>query len=88
MSYTASGRAVKEQKSPPPPPHRQKGKVALFCAGIFKQSMGAKNRVGICRVALPARLATKAGGIDSLESILVFLKSLKIRALIGHFSCM
>jgi hypothetical protein len=50
--------------------------------------MGAKNRVGICRVALPARLATKAGGIDSLESILVFLKSLKIRALIGHFSCM
>jgi hypothetical protein len=31
-------------------------------------------------VVVPARQATKAGGIDSLESILGLLKSLKIRA--------
>jgi hypothetical protein len=32
-------------------------------------------------VVIPARSATKAGGIDSLESIPGILKSLKIRAL-------
>jgi hypothetical protein len=40
--------------------------------------MGARNRVGI---GLPYRPpATQAGEIDSLESILGLLKSLKIRA--------
>jgi hypothetical protein len=39
-------------------------------AGIFKQTMG---------VAVLARQATQAGGIDSLESNLGLLKSLKIR---------
>jgi hypothetical protein len=53
---------------------------ALYSAGIFKQAMVATNRVGIGFV-IPARQATKAGGIDSLELILVLLKSLKIRAL-------
>jgi hypothetical protein len=32
-------------------------------------------------VVVPARQATYAGGIDSFESILALLKSLKIRAL-------
>jgi hypothetical protein len=32
------------------------------------------------RVVVPARQATQPGGIGSLESILVLLKSLKIRA--------
>jgi hypothetical protein len=34
-------------------------------------------------VVVPARQATYAGGIDSLESISRFLNRLKIRALIG-----
>jgi hypothetical protein len=33
------------------------------------------------RVIIPARQATKPGGVGSLESILGLLKSLKIRAL-------
>ncbi len=53
----------------------------LFCAEIFKQSVGARNRVGIgCTV--PARQATQPGEIGILESILGLLKSLKIRALV------
>jgi hypothetical protein len=37
------------------------------------------------RVVVPTRAATFAGGIDSLESILALLKSLKIRALIYEY---
>ncbi len=40
-----------------------------FSAGIFKQSMGAWNRVGLGFVA-PARQGTRPGGINSLELIL------------------
>jgi hypothetical protein len=46
-------------------------------AGIFKQSMGARNRVGIgmsYRAGPPGY--TQPGGIGSLESILGLLKSL------------
>ncbi len=53
----------------------------LYCAGIFKQSMGARNRERI--VLSTARQASYAGGIDSLESILGLLKSLENRALIA-----
>jgi hypothetical protein len=42
--------------------------------------MGARNRASRNSVVVPARQATQAGGIDSLESILGLLKSLKIRA--------
>ncbi len=49
-------------------------------AGIFKQYMGALEP-SRNRVVVMARQATEAGGIDSLESILGLLKSLKIRAL-------
>ncbi len=42
------------------------------CTGIFKQSMGSRNRV----VGL-ARQATQPDGISSLESILGPLESLK-----------
>ncbi len=49
------------------------------CAGIFKQSMGARE-ASKNRVVVQARQATKAGGIDFLESILGLLKSLIIRA--------
>ncbi len=49
-----------------------------FCAGIFKLSMGARNRGRI----VPARQATQPGGMCSLESILRLLQSLKIRALV------
>jgi hypothetical protein len=50
-------------------------------AGIFKQSMGAKNRVGIGLSFRPARLhGTQPGGIGSSESIPGLPKSLKIRA--------
>jgi hypothetical protein len=49
------------------------------CAGIFKQSMGARNRVGIGLSY--QRQTTQPGGFYSLESILELLKSLKIRAL-------
>ncbi len=48
-------------------------------AGIFKQSMGARHRRN--RVIVLARLATLAGGIHSLESILRLHKRIKIRAL-------
>ena len=48
-------------------------------AGIFKQSMGARNRVGIGLSDRPARL--QAGEIHSLESIPGLHKRLKIRAL-------
>jgi hypothetical protein len=40
----------------------------LICAGIFKQSVGARNQVGIGLSYRPARLR-RAGGIDSLELI-------------------
>jgi hypothetical protein len=49
------------------------GKIS---AGIFKQSMGARNRVGI---GLSYRTARLHSGIGSLESILGLLKSLKIQ---------
>jgi len=49
-------------------------------AGIFKQSMGARNRVGIGLSYRPARLLhIQPGGIVSLETILGLLESLKIR---------
>ncbi len=47
-----------------------------YCAGTFKQSMGAGPSRN--RVIVPARYAS---GIDSLESIPGLLKGLKIRAL-------
>ncbi len=50
-------------------------------AGIFKQSVWARNWVGRNRVVVPVRQASQPGGISSLESILGLLKSLKIRAL-------
>ncbi len=37
------------------------------------------------RVVVPARKVTQPGGIDSLESILWLLKSLKNRALAGRY---
>jgi hypothetical protein len=46
-----------------------------YCAGIFKQSMGVTNRVGI-RVVVPAHMATQPGGIDSSNR---FLRSLKVK---------
>jgi hypothetical protein len=51
----------------------------VFCAGIFKQSMWARNRVGLGLSYRHAKL--QAGGINSLESIPELLKSLKFRAL-------
>jgi hypothetical protein len=48
-------------------------KVIDPCAAIVKQSLWARNRIGN-RVIVPARKATKAGGIDSLESIPGLLK--------------
>jgi hypothetical protein len=46
-------------------------------AGIFKQSMGARNRLGIGLWYRPARLhSTQPGGNGSLESIHGLLKSL------------
>ncbi len=50
-------------------------------AGISKQSMGARNRVGLGLSNRPARLHIQPGGIGSLESILRLIKSLKIGAL-------
>jgi hypothetical protein len=50
-------------------------------ARIFRQSMCARNQVGT-GLSGPARQATQAYRIDSLESIFGHLKSLKIRALI------
>ncbi len=58
---------------------------ALSCAGIVKQSVGARNRVG-SRVIVPTRQGTKNGGINSLESILGLPRSLKIRALTSVYS--
>jgi hypothetical protein len=52
--------------------------------GIFKESMGARDRVAIGFSYLPARLHI-AGGIYSLESISGLFKSLKIRALGSEF---
>jgi hypothetical protein len=53
----------------------------LICAGIFKKSMGATNRLGI-GLYRPGMQATQPGGIDSLESIHGLLKSFKIWALL------
>jgi hypothetical protein len=48
--------------------------LCIYCAGIFKQSVGARNRVGIgCRTGPPGYIVWE---IDSLESILGLLKSL------------
>ena len=46
------------------------------CAGIFKQPIGARNRVGTGLSYRPVR-ATRPTVIGSLESILGLLKSLK-----------
>ncbi len=54
-----------------------------ICAGFLKPSMGARNRVGIGGVVVPAHQASQPGGIRSLESILGLLKSLKIWALVA-----
>ncbi len=50
---------------------------------FFKQSTGARNRVGIGLSYRPTRQATQAGGIVSLKWILGLLKRLHIRALYG-----
>jgi hypothetical protein len=55
------------------------------CAGIFKQPVEAKNRVGIGLSYRPTRLHRKAELIP-MESIPGLLKSLKIRALGGNYS--
>ncbi len=48
-------------------------------AGIFKQSMGARNQVGIGVSYRPAKVySTWAGGIDSLEPIPRLLLDLMI----------
>ncbi len=52
--------------------------ICMSWAGIFKQSMEARNRGGIVLSYWPATL--QAGGIHSLESIPGFHKRLKIRA--------
>jgi hypothetical protein len=46
------------------------------CAGIIKQSMGARKRVGIGLSYRPGQ-ATQPGGIGFLKSILGLLKSFK-----------
>jgi hypothetical protein len=51
-----------------------------LCAGILKPSMRARNRVGKGLAYRPARLHRL--GIDSLESILGPLKSLKMPSLV------
>jgi hypothetical protein len=56
--------------------------LAKNCAGIFEQSMGARNRVGTWLSYRPAKLhSSQPGGTGYLESILGLLKSLKIPAL-------
>ncbi len=49
-------------------------KVSLLCAGIFKQSLGARNRVGIGLSYRPARLHSLA----ELVAWTQFLGSLKV----------
>ncbi len=65
------------QRTSSPPPHMRENwegrgdtlsQMPEPSAGIFKQSMGARNRVGKRLSYRPDR-ATKADGIDSLESI-------------------
>jgi hypothetical protein len=51
--------------------------TAVACAEIFKQSMGARNRLGIGLSYRPARLHSLA------VLILGLLKSLNIRALVS-----
>jgi hypothetical protein len=46
------------------------------CAGIFKQTMGARE-TSKNRVVILARRATQPGGISTMESILGLLKSYK-----------
>jgi hypothetical protein len=58
---------------------QNQGLSQVYSAGIFKQSMKTRNRVGIGLWHRPARLHRLA--VDSLESIPGLLKSLKIRAL-------
>ncbi len=55
----------------------------LIWAGIFKQSMGARNRGGIGLSYRPARLH-RLDGIHSLESIPGLHKRLKLRALVNY----
>ncbi len=63
--------------TPPPPPDISAEMGNSGCmyasdnrdnyAGIFKQSMGVRNRVGIIVFVISARQATQSGGIGSLE---------------------
>jgi hypothetical protein len=53
--------------------------VCIHCAGIFKQSMGARNRVGIGLSYRPARL-------HSLADLFPLIDSLKIRAVASQWS--
>ncbi len=53
--------------------------LLIYSAGIFKQSVGARNRVGILLLYRPTtgHQAIQPGAICSMESILGLLKSLK-----------
>jgi hypothetical protein len=53
----------------------------VTCAGIVKKLQWGLEETSRNRVVVLARLATSAGGIDSLESMPRLRKSLKIRAL-------
>ncbi len=52
-------------------------------AGIFKQSMGARNRVGIGLLYRPARLHTELAELVLWNRILGFLKVLKFGSEVG-----
>jgi hypothetical protein len=61
--------------SPPPPPTQQNLREKATCAGIFKQSMGARNWVGIWLSYQPDRLHSLA----ELVTWNRFLGSLKVK---------
>ncbi len=63
---------------PPRECRRRKSPVLEFLNNLWELGTEEPSRN---KLIIPARQATYAGGIDSLESILGFIKSLKIRAL-------
>jgi hypothetical protein len=61
-------------------------------AHVFRAELGFLNNLwGLGtkgnKVVVPARQAIQSGGIDSLESILGLLKSLKVRAVLQILLC-
>jgi hypothetical protein len=82
LSLTIRARICKLLRSPGIDSKEAIPQSYVACAEILEESIGARNRVGI-ELLVPACQATKAGGIDSLDSVPGLLKNFKNTASSG-----